>query len=163
MEITIDTAKDSPESIKKAISLLQSIVGDNAMANPPDIMAGAEQSSPIGNIFGDSNEAVSQQPSAQQQEQLSQMIDASSFGNIFDSNTPLSEIAKQNSEEPKSRADDEPISDRALFADLFTEEELKKMESENTERKSTEETEENDEEEISTSKKTSKKRVIEFY
>ena len=46
MKVTIDTINDSHESIKKAIKMLQAIVGEEVMTNSPDILE-KKQSSPM--------------------------------------------------------------------------------------------------------------------
>ena len=63
MKITIDTQHDSHENIKKAIKMLQSVVGGDVYTNDPDIFTEPKESAtttetektetPYVNIFGD--------------------------------------------------------------------------------------------------------------
>src|SRR3989338_7040596 len=63
MRITIDTQQDSHENIKKAIKMLQTIVGEGPYSNSPDMFSSdstatdtpseTTSSNPFTNIFGD--------------------------------------------------------------------------------------------------------------
>ena len=100
MKIEIDTKEDSHEEIKKVISLLQHLVGDQEVfSNAPVAESGATASA-FNNIFGDN-------PSSDNSSNPSPIQAASD--------------AKEEAEETTESTDD-------LFAELFSEEELKKME-----------------------------------
>ena len=100
MKISIDTKEDSHDEIKKVIKMLHNLVGDSeeVFTNQPE--SGAQETSPMANIFGDIN-ASSQE-------------------------TPDSASAAQETEEAQAEASEQSTED--LFAELFSEEELKKME-----------------------------------
>ncbi len=107
MKISIDTKEDSHEDIRKVVRMLQHLVGDSqeVFTNEPSILVPSQetQSRPLANIFGDSavpSEAVSNAENA----------DTSSL----DSQQPA-----QPEESSQSTED--------LFAELFSEEDLKKM------------------------------------
>lgn len=76
MKITIDTGQDSHTDIKKAIRLLQSIVGD------AEVYTNASR-----NIFDDPSSAVQQSPAP-----------TTAFANLFDS------PAKSETKEEKEKA-----------------------------------------------------------
>ena len=157
MKITIDTTQDSHENIKKAIKMLQSIVGDEALTNSLDIISQSQQqSSPIVNIFGDTAQA--EEPKSADSDSTSGDV----FGNVFDSNEQSAE-AKSVENAESTEDDDGPIADKALFADLFTEEELKKMESEEAKEAEAQDKglDEDDEDESYTKKDSGG--VVEFY
>ena len=122
MRITVDTAHDSHDDIKKVIRMLQHLTGDSqeVFTNNPQ-----EAASPMANIFGDAGTSTEIAASSETQE------------------TPQ---ATQETPESSESTED-------LFAELFSEEELKKMDS----NKSKEE-----EEEIKPKSKD-KKYGIEFY
>ncbi|MEM4264122.1 MAG: hypothetical protein QW666_04500 [Candidatus Woesearchaeota archaeon] len=77
MKITIDTGQDSHTDIKKAIRLLQSIVGD------AEVYTNASR-----NIFDSPSPEVSQQSSEP----------ANAFANMFDSAPGVSEKKEENKE-----------------------------------------------------------------
>lgn len=118
MRITVDTAHDSHEDIRKVIKMLQHLVGDSQeiFTNQPEV----PQSSPIANIFGDNAQPTQ----------------------IIESET--TQTTQQTTEQAESTED--------LFAELFSEEELKKMDIKK---------EKEEESEIKPSK--GKKYDIEFY
>ena len=108
MKLTIDTKEDSHEDIRKVIKMLQHIVGDTqeVFTNQSSILPSesAEQSSPIANIFGDMpNSSSTAQGSS----------DAIPAETSAPESTSSSEEASQSTED--------------LFAELFSEEEIKKM------------------------------------
>ena len=127
MKISIDTKEDSHEEIKKVIRMLQNLVGEvqETFTNQPESSSEASVS-PFANIFGDSSVPSSSPLSG----------------------TPLSPEASQETEDSSQSTDD-------LFAELFSEEELKKMDI-----KKESEDEEESEEEV---KSKDKKYGIEFY
>ena len=137
MKISIDTREDSHEEIKKVISMLQNLVGGSGeiFSNDSSISA-ASNSSPIANIFGDSSSVSSSAELASSSETAESAVAPSS--------AEANEAASQSTED--------------LFAELFSEEELKKMEP-------VKEPEDEDEEEElkSKAKPKSKKPDIEFY
>ncbi len=130
MQITIDTANDSPDSIKKAIDLLQSIVGEKAFTNS------AEAAKPM-DIFGASGAGIfagaEDKPSADIFASTEPKPTGESLSAIgmFDmpcqASTPIQIIADQPAQQPQAKSDDEPIGDEELFADLFSKEELDRM------------------------------------
>ena len=97
MRITVDTAHDSHDDIKKVIRMLHHLIGESQeiFTNKPQQV---QETSPIANIFGNdnaSNEAATLSEANQ-------------------------ESAKETEEASESTED--------LFAELFSEDELKKME-----------------------------------
>ena len=83
MKITIDTSQDSHEDIRKAIRLLQGIVGQQ----------GVYTNAPSRNIFDDPSPALG--PSEQPSEEKSD----NAFASIFDSPAPASESEEAKEEE----------------------------------------------------------------
>ena len=124
MKIEIDTKEDSHEEIRKAIKLLQHIIGDSqeVFTNAPTAAESSDTTDALNSIFGDGSSTTSE-PSA-----------------------PI------KNEEPNEKTEsiESAESTEDLFAELFSEEELKKMEPVKEE-----------EEEIKPAK--SKKYGIEFY
>lgn len=106
MRVTVDTSHDSHEDIKKVIKMLQHFVGDNqeVFTNQPQAAA-----SPIANIFGDSTLGIAAAEPESASPETSQETQAES----------KSGESPEQAEDPKSTDD--------LFAELFSEEELKKM------------------------------------
>ncbi len=107
MKLTIDTKEDSHEDLRKVISMLQNIVGDSqeVFTNQPGMLPSqTTESSPIANIFGDTSS-----PSTIAQNSS----DALQAETSAPESTSSSEEASQYTED--------------LFAELFSEEELKKM------------------------------------
>ena len=129
MKISIDTREDSHEEIKKVIKMLQNLVGDSQeiLTNDPNVSGSAstDTQNAFANILGDVSNAP-QEPSASSE------------------TTNETETAEENSESTED-----------LFAELFSEEEIKKMD-----KAKGSEDEEESEEEI---KPKSKKHDIEFY
>lgn len=130
MRVEVDTSHDSHDEIRKVIRMLQHLVGDSQeiFTNQPQTEA-----SPMANIFGD------MAPAAPQEAETA---------------TTATEAAQAPQE--TAEAPDSSQSTEDLFAELFNEEELKKMDTV----KSKEE-EEDEEEEIKPAK--SKQYNIEFY
>ncbi len=128
MKISIDTKEDTHEDIKKVIKMLQHIVGDSQEIFTNQPAADSNIS-PIANIFGDTSSAS----------------DSTNAG------TPPAETPPQSAEETSQSTED-------LFAELFNEEELKKMDTVKEE-----EDEDEEEETEAKSKSKSKKAEIEFY
>ena len=100
MEIKINTQEDSHEDIRKAIKMLQHIIGDpqETYTNEPQLAQESSQSAgnTFNSIFGDTS-------------------------NSSGASANSSETAKEEPEETSESTED-------LFAELFSEEELKKME-----------------------------------
>lgn len=119
MRITVDTAHDSHEDIRKVIRMLQHLVGDSQeiFTNQPQTQE--TLASPIANIFGDASAATP---------------------------ATTSEPSQQTAEESSESTED-------LFAELFSEEELKKMDTASIK----------DEEEKTEEAKPKKKYNIELY
>jgi len=133
MKVSIDTKEDSHDEIKKVISMLQNLVGDSQEIFSNDSsVAEASNSSPIANIFGDISSAsspISAEINSSEQESALSSIEAK-------------EEVSQSTED--------------LFAELFSEEEIKKMEPAKAE--------EDEEEELEIKPKSKSKRPdIEFY
>ena len=126
MRVTVDTAHDSHEDLKKVIRMLQHLTGENQEIFTNEQTAAA---SPMANIFGDTGASpeTATSPEASQE-------------------TP--QASQETSEASESTED--------LFAELFSEEELKKMDTKNKE-------EEEDEEEEIKPKAKDKKYGIELY
>ena len=133
MKITIDTKEDSHEEIRKVIIMLQNIVGDSQIfSNQPAALnnsSSTTETSPFANIFGDSSV-----PSSATSEEI----------NIQTASTATKEETSESTED--------------LFAELFSEEELKKMEPVKEM-----EDEEGEEDLKSKTKSASKMSDIEFY
>ncbi|MBW2973437.1 hypothetical protein KY346_03525 [Candidatus Woesearchaeota archaeon] len=83
MKITIDTSQDSHEDIRKAIRLLQGIVGQQ----------GVYTNAPSRNIFDDPS------PSLESSEEPSEESSGNAFASIFDSPAPASESEEQKQDE----------------------------------------------------------------
>ena len=126
MRVTVDTAHDSHEDIKKVISMLQNLVGDSQEIFTNQPQSSETSISPIANIFGDT------------------------------ASTPAAS-SEETTEAAASQAEETPQSTDDLFAELFNEEELKKMDV-----KKESEEEEESEEEIKPKSKD-KKYDIELY
>ena len=129
MKVTIDTREDSHEDIKKVIKMLQHIVGDVEMFTNQPAAPESNTASPFANIFGDASNASAISGSA--------------------ASMP------QNQETNISPTEETTESTEDLFAELFSEEDLKKM----GEPEESEEEEESQEE----AKTKDKKYGIEFY
>ena len=141
MKISIDTKEDSHEEIKKVINMLQNLVGGSGEIFTNDSSASespGDSVSPIANIFGNTS-SVAADPSSSVE--ISSLETAPSAG---------SSLTQEKGETSQSTED--------LFAELFSEEELKNMEP-------VKETEDEDEEEElkSKAKSKSKRPEIEFY
>ena len=107
MKLSIDTKEDSHEDLRKVIKMLQHIVGDSqeVFTNQPGILSSqAAESSPIANIFGD----IPSSSSAAQ-----------------DSSSTVS--AETSAPEASASSEEASQSTEDLFSELFSEEELKKM------------------------------------
>ena len=123
MRIELDTSHDSHDDIKKVIKMLQHLVGDSQEIFTNEPQAAA---SPMANIFGDIAPAASPQTNE---------------------TTATAEAAQETAE---ASGTSESTDD--LFAELFSDEELKKMD-----------TKSKDEEEEIKPKTKDKKYGIEFY
>jgi len=130
MKISIDTKEDSHEEIKKVIRMLQNLVGDSqeVFTNQPTSSSSQDTGSVFNNIFGDTSSSSQEA-------------------------TPSEATSSTTTTEP----DENSESTEDLFAELFSEEELKKMDV-----KKESEEEEESEEEIKLKSKD-KKYGIEFY
>ena len=106
MKVSIDTKEDSHDDIKKVIRMLQNVVGDSqeVFINQPieQQSASQETSSPFANIFGDAAAPQTSSASSETTAQPSQ-----------DTQTEETTTTSESTED--------------LFAELFSEEELKKM------------------------------------
>ena len=141
MKVSIDTKEDSHEEIKKVIKMLQNLVGDSQeiFSNDSSISSSAN-SSPISNIFGDAMSISSPGELSGSSETSESEAAESEVGSL--SSAEANESVSQSSED--------------LFAELFSDEELKKMEPVKA-------PEDEDEEEEIKSKPKSKRPDIEFY
>lgn len=99
MRIEVDTSHDSHDDIKKVIKMLQHLVGDSqeVFTNNPQ-----EAASPIANIFGDASTSPETATSSETAQETSQTQET-------------------------AEASDTSQSTEDLFAELFSEEEIKKM------------------------------------
>jgi len=99
MKVSIDTKEDSHEDIRKVIRMLQNIVGETqeVFTNQPQPTSEETTASPFANIFGDTATPSTTTPT--------------------ETTTPET---KEEIEETSESTED-------LFAELFSEEELKKM------------------------------------
>jgi len=127
MKVSIDTKEDSHEEIRKVIKMLQNLVGDSEeiFTNQPAESSAQPAESAFANIFGDAS---------------------SSQESINSSETQETQTEKAAEETTESTED--------LFAELFNEEEIKKMNQDQVK-------EEEAEEELPKTK--DKKYSIEFY
>ena len=134
MKISVDTKEDSHDDLKKVIRMLQHLVGDNQeiFTNEPSI---AQEASPMANIFG----GDSAQPASSESTEATQ-----------EAQETQPQAAQESAEETSQSTED-------LFAELFSEEELKKMDTSKVK------DEEEDEEEETKPKAKNKKQDIEFY
>lgn len=133
MKISVDTKEDSHEDLRKVIRMLQHIVGDTqeVFINQPS--ASETASNPFANIFGDSSSVTSSSSPAENTSEMTSV------------EVPANQLPETTSSAPSESTED-------LFAELFSEEELKKMDSVKAE-----------EEEALETKPISKKYNIEFY
>ena len=107
MKLTIDTKEDSHEDIRKVIKMLQNIVGDSqeVFTNQPSILPSqSSEANPFANIFGDTSSSSSPTQNS---------------SDTIPIETPAPETSASSEETSQSTED--------LFAELFSEEELKKM------------------------------------
>ncbi|MBI3026497.1 hypothetical protein HYY70_00135 [Candidatus Woesearchaeota archaeon] len=102
MKISIDTKEDSHEDIRKVVRMLQNLVGDthDVFTNQPE-SSNETSASPFANIFGDSNPPESAEPAE------------------------ITTAPSQTAQQPQIEETSESTED--LFAELFSEEELSKM------------------------------------
>ena len=137
MKISIDTKEDSHDEIKKVISMLQNLVGSwEIFTNDSSVSSTSDIASPMANIFGDPSSASA--------------AASTSLDTCPSETTPAENSSTEEKEEISQSTED-------LFAELFSEEELKKMEP-------VKEPEDEDEElEVSKAKPKSKRPDIEFY
>ena len=141
MKLSIDTREDSHDDIKKVIRMLQHIVGENqeVFINQPIMQASLNSepaASPFSNIFGDSSAAATDSSAS--------AYETSTSNEQEQSSSPSEE---KETEETSASAED-------LFAELFSEDELKKMD--------VKKSDEEEDEEMETKPK-SKKHSIELY
>lgn len=139
MKISIDTKEDNHEDIRKVIKMLQHIVGDNQEVFTNEPQAAQEATSPFTNIFGDTAQAA---PSPDTTSQIE---------------SETAETGATDSETQQAEASESSQSTEDLFAELFSEEEIKKMDVPKAKE------EEEDEEEETPQSKGKKKYDIEFY
>lgn len=105
MKISIDTREDSHEEIRKVIKMLQSLVGDaqETFTNQSESSNPEAIGSPFANIFGDTS-------------------------SIPEASTTASETTQETQE---TQSEETSQSTEDLFAELFSEEEIKKMDASN--------------------------------
>lgn len=132
MQITIDTSSDSHEHIKRAIKMLQSIVGEDAVSNAPEAASSAP--APMDIFGGSSGGDIFSNAPAENTAESAPAEDNAPVMNMFDAPAQPSQIqilsdepAPANAAEAPVKTDDEPLADDELFADLFTKEELQRM------------------------------------
>lgn len=131
MRVEVDTSHDSHEDIRKVIKMLQHLVGESQEVFTNDAQAAA---SPMANIFGD-------------------MAPAAASQTAESAAAPMAETALEAPQETAEASSEKSTDD--LFAELFNEEELKKMD--------TVKSKEEDEEEIKPAQSKGKQYSIEFY
>ena len=102
MKISIDTKEDSHEEIRKVIKMLQ-------------------------NLVGDSQEAFTNQPSSETSATATEVAFNNIFGDTNNSSQDTSTPAQTTQETKEAQAEETEQSTEDLFAELFSEEELKKM------------------------------------
>jgi hypothetical protein len=126
MKISIDTKEDSHEEIKKVISLLSHLVGhsQDIVTNSPTSFnpePADKGSNPFASMFGDSSE----QSLTDNSKNDSQSSSTESFGSeSIDENT--SDL--QGVQQPVEASSEAPSdSTEALFSELFSEDEINKM------------------------------------
>jgi len=121
MKLSIDTREDSHEDIKKIIRMLQNIVGESqeVFTNQPvsQDANNSSSSSPFANIFG---EISSSSGTEQGQVPFAQESPAETQAAAEDKPEETAEEADEGSSNLSESTED-------LFAELFSEEELKKM------------------------------------
>lgn len=129
MKITIDTSTDSHEHIKRAIKMLQSIVGEESMSNSPQTASSASTM----DIFGGSSggDIFSNAP-VENALESAPVENNTPIMSMFDAPCQPSQIQIMSNDAPATvaapaKTDDEPMADEELFADLFTKEELERM------------------------------------
>ncbi|MBW3002000.1 hypothetical protein KY338_02440 [Candidatus Woesearchaeota archaeon] len=88
MKITIDTSQDSHSEIRKAIRMLQSIVGEGSVYS----------NSPSRNIFDDPSPTLGSEP---EPSSASEETTGSAFASIFDNPAPGSEEDKEETPEKR--------------------------------------------------------------
>ena len=127
MKIEINTKEDSHDEIKKVIKMLQHIVGESQEVFTNE--PSAAEASPMANIFGDTSQVSSSSETASETQEAAQ--------------------EQAEAQETSQSTDD-------IFAELFSEEEINKMDAPKAK-----EEEEDEEEELP--KPKSKKYDLEFY
>ena len=138
MKISIDTKEDSHDDLKKVIKMLQHIVGDSGEVFTNQQPASeTSAANPFANIFGDTS-SVSIKASAPE---------ITSMGDLPSLETPSNENHESATPTTSESTDD-------LFAELFSEDEIKKMDAAKVP--------EDEEEELEVKSK-GKKYNIEFY
>ncbi|MBW3004411.1 hypothetical protein KY310_01095 [Candidatus Woesearchaeota archaeon] len=85
MKITIDTSQDSHNDIRKAIRMLQSIVGEGPVYS----------NSPSRNIFDDPSPGLG----ASEPEPVAEQDTGNAFASIFDNSAPASETEEKKEED----------------------------------------------------------------
>ena len=133
MKITIDTSTDSHEHIRRAIKMLQSIIGEEAMSNSPE--TALSNPSPMDIFGGSSGENIlSNAPAESNAPENTAAENNASVMSIFDAPSQPSQIQILSDDLPAHdvaetavKTNDEPLADEELFADLFTKEELERM------------------------------------
>src|SRR3989338_4147112 len=132
MQITIDTSTDTHDHIKRAIKMLQSIVGEEAMSNAPESSSAAPV--PMDIFGGSSGGDIFSNTSVENAHESAPAEDNAPVMDIFDAPSSSSQIQiisdeapAPNAAEAPAKSDEEPLADEELFADLFTREELERM------------------------------------
>ncbi|MAG91332.1 hypothetical protein CMO83_01500 [Candidatus Woesearchaeota archaeon] len=113
MKISIDTKEDSHEELRKVINMLQNLVGESqeTFTNQPESGTSEPAASPFANIFGD----TASPPPSNSSDALPQ-------------STPAPESQASSAETPSTtQPEGASESTEELFADLFSKDELKKM------------------------------------
>ena len=120
MKVSIDTKEDTHEEIKNVIKMLQNLVGESAeiLTNEPSSLQEANQAA-ITDILGDLGGAVDSG--------ISSNYSAESQNSSLQNNKPPQQLQEKEETSSKDSQSSDSESTDDLFAELFSEEEIKKM------------------------------------
>ena len=120
MKVSIDTKEDTHEEIKNVIKMLQNLVGESAeiLTNEPSSLQEANQAA-ITDILGDLGGAVDSG--------ISSNYSAESQNSSLQNDKPPQQLQEKEETSSKDSQSSDSESTDDLFAELFSEEEIKKM------------------------------------
>ena len=120
MKVSIDTKEDTHEEIKNVIKMLQNLVGESAeiLTNEPSSLQEANQAA-ITDILGDLGGAVDSD--------ISSNYSAESQNSSLQNDKPPQQLQEKEETSSKDSQSSDSESTDDLFAELFSEEEIKKM------------------------------------